>query len=209
MTVERMTAEPKTANVRLAEIAITAGSPEDTCMRGAIAPTPTCRPLWSCLLVAWLLWPQALVAGLPEGIAGRWSGVVEAATGEATVRAILQPRGDGFEVDIGLPEGPPLRARFLPTDEPHVFQIATSRRGLFGFFDGSDRSSPFDGEPLIWARSSVVGIVAYRLSIAADGGMTLLRIAFEPVDTRLQMSVEQRIDADPRSRFDVLLEPTG
>lgn len=178
-------------------------------MRGAIAPTPIRRPLWSCLLVAWLLWPQALVAGLPEGVVGDWRGVVESATDEATVAVSLRPRGDGFEVDISLPEGPPLRAELVPSDQPQVFQVTAERRGLFRFFDGSDRSNPFDGEPLIWARSTVLGIVAYRLTIGADGELTLLRIALDQLDQRLQMTVERRIDAAPPARFNVLLEPAG
>jgi len=204
-----MTAEGKRANVYGAGIVSTPGSFEDTTMRGASAHAPTAGFFRTCLVAACLLWPQALVAGLPEGVAGNWRGVVEIETGEAAVRAILRTRGDGFEIDISLPEAPPLRAQLVPSEEPRVFQVAAARRGLFGFFDGGDRSNPFDGEPLIWARSSALGIVAYRLTIGADGGMTLLRIAFEPDGERLEMSVERRIDAEPRTRFDVLLERSG
>jgi|GEM_PF-2355512 len=204
-----MTNGAKKANVQRIGTVARPGRLEDICMRGATISAPTARLSWTCLAVAWLLWPQALVAGLPEGLAGKWRGVVEVASGEADVRASLRALGDGFEVAIELPEARPLRAELVPTERPKVFQAAASRRGLFGFFDGSGRSNPFDGEPLIWARSTAVGIVVYGLTITADGGVTLLRIALSSVDGRLEMAVQERIDADPRTRFDLLLEPAG
>ena len=204
-----MTAGEKRTNVHDVGIVIMPGSFEDIIMRGASAHAPAAGFLQACLVAACLLWPQALVAGLPEEVAGDWRGIVEVETGEATVRAILRAHGDGFEIDISLPEAPPLRAQLVPSEERRVFEVAAARRGLFGFFNGGDRSNPFDGEPLIWARSSALGIVAYRLTIGADGGMTLLRIAFEPDGERLEMAVERRIDAEPRTRFAVLLERSG
>ena len=204
-----MTAGGKPANLQRSGVVVTAGWFEDTLMRGAIAHAQIAGSLRACLVVACLLWPQGLVAGLPEGLAGGWLGVVEVEGGEATVRVTLRQRGQGFEIDIHLPEGPPLRAELVPSDQPQVFQVAAERRGLFGFFDGSDRSNPFDGEPLIWARSSAVGIVAYRLTIGSDGELTLLRIALEQFDQRLEMAVERRIDAASPARFNVLLEPSG
>lgn len=160
-------------------------------------------------LIACLFWPQALFAALPDGLAGTWHGTVEFEAEEVPVRAVVRARGDGFEVDLALPEVPALRAHFVPSERPRVYQVAAARRGLFGFFDGGDRSDPFDGEPLVWARASGLGVVAYRLTIAGDGGMALLRIALEPVDGQLHMSVQQRIDADPPSRLELLLEPAG
>jgi len=204
-----MTAEAKTANVRTMGTVATPGRLEDICMRGAIASAPTARLFWTCLAAVCLLWPQALVAALPEGLVGEWRGIVEVASGEATVRASLHEQGDGFAVAIELPEATPLHAELVPSERPQVFQVATSRRGLFGFFDRGGRSNPFDGEPLIWARSTAVGIVVYGLTITADGGMTLLRIALSSVDGLLEMAVEERVDADRRTRFDLLLEPAG
>jgi hypothetical protein len=134
---------------------------------------------------------------------------VQSETGEVAVAASLQERGDGFDLSIVLPGVPPLRARLVPGERRQVFEVETGRHGIFDLFDAGDRPNPFDGEPLIWARSSAVGIVAYSLTITADGGMRLWRIALAPVDGKLEMAVDRRIDADPPSRFDVLLEPAG
>ncbi len=160
-------------------------------------------------LIACLFWPQALLAALPDGLAGTWHGTVEVEADEVPVRAVVWAQADGFEVELDLPEVPALRAHFVPSERPRVFEVAAAPRGLFGFFNGGERGNPFDGEPLVWARASGLGIVAYRLTIAGDGGMALLRIVLEPVDGQLQMSVQQRIDADPPSRLEILLEPAG
>jgi hypothetical protein len=168
-------------------------------MRGIIVST-----VFACLF-----WPQLLLAALPEGLAGQWRGVVEIDGVEAAVGATLVERGDGFDLALSLPGTPALQVRFVPSQQPRVFEVAAASRGLFGFFDGSDSSTPFDGAPLIWARESGLGIVAYRLVIAPDGGMALLRVALEPVEAGVQLQLERRIDARPAQRFVVMLEPAS
>ncbi len=168
-------------------------------MRGFIVST----------IIACLFWPQLLLAALPQGLAGDWQGVVEIDGAKAPLRLALVDRGQGFEIDFDVPGAAPLRARLVPSEQARVFEVAAASRGLFGFFDGGDRSNPFDGAPLIWARASGIGIVAYRLAIAADGGMALLRIALEPMDDQMRVSVEQRVDARPPQRFEALIERAG
>ena len=168
-------------------------------MRGIVVST----------VIACLFWPQLLFAALPESLAGNWQGVVEIDGAEAPVRVALVDRGDGFEVDLDMPGATPLQARLVPSEQARVFEVAAASRGLFGFFNGGDQSNPFDGAPLIWARASGVGIVAYRLAIAADGGMALLRIALEPIEDQVRVSVEQRVDARRPLRFETLLERAG
>ncbi len=168
-------------------------------MRGIVVST----------VIACFCWPQLLFAALPEGLAGQWRGVVEIDGAEAVVGATLVQRGDGFDLALTLPEMPALRAFFVPSQEPRVFEVAAASRGLFGFFDGGDSSNPFDGAPLIWARESGLGIVAYRLSIAADGGMALLRVALEPVGAGVELQLQRRIDAQPALRAVTLLEPAS
>lgn len=164
------------------------------------------RSIVASTIIVWLCWPQLLLAALPEGLGGSWRGSIEIDGAEESVQATLLDRQDGFELDLEVPGALPLKARLVPTERPQVFEVAAASGGLFGFFDGGDRSSPFDGAPLIWARTGAVGLVAYRLLIGADGGMSLLRIALEPVDGQLQLRVEQRVDARPPQRFEALLE---
>jgi hypothetical protein len=183
-------------------------------MRGIVVSTFRAGPasagfFWACLLWACVLWASPLLAALPEGLEGEWQGAVEIDGAQGVVLASLVDRGQGFEVELVVPGAAPLQARFVPSERARVFEVAAASRGLFGFFDGSDRANPFDGAPLIWARASGVGIVAYRLAIATDGGMTLLRIALEPIEGQLQVKVEQRVDARPALRFETLLEPAG
>lgn len=165
--------------------------------------------LSACLFGACLGWPQVVLAALPEGLAGVWRGVVEIDGTEAEVRLTLSDREPGFGLALTLPETPALRADFVASARPGVFEVATARRGLFGFFDDGDQSNPFDGEPLIWARASGLGVVAYRLTIGANGEMGLLRVALEPVGEGVQIEVDQRVDAGPPHRLAVQLQPAG
>lgn len=161
------------------------------------------------VLLACLSWPLDGRAQLAEGLAGRWAGVVASDGAERPVRLTLAVERGGFALDITLPDAPPLRARMVPTEEPRVYQVAAASRGLFGFFDGGGGTDPLDGEPLIWARTTATGVIAYRLAIAPDGGMGLLRIAIEPAEDGLHLRVERRIDAQPPTRWQTLLEPAG
>lgn len=178
-------------------------------MRRNVVSTVIARLFWACLFWACLFWPQLLHAALPEGLAGAWRGVVEIDGAEVAVGATLVQHGDGFDLALTLPDTPPLQALFVPSPQPRVFEAAAASRGLLSFFDGGDSSNPFDGAPLIWARESGLGLVAYRLAIAADGGMALLRVALEPVEAGVQLQLERRIDARPAQRFVIMLEPAS
>jgi hypothetical protein len=96
---------------------------------------------------------------------------------------------DGFDLDIAVSGLPALQARLVPSGEPRVYQVAAASGGLFGFFDGSGGASPLDGEPLIWARVTTTGLVAYRLAIAPDGGMGLARIVMDAAGSGLAVAV--------------------
>lgn len=161
------------------------------------------------VVLAGLLWPLDGRAQLPEGLAGRWAGVVEGDGAERPVRLTIAAERGGFALDIALPDVPPLRARMVPTEEPRVYQVASASRGLFGFFNGEGGTDPLDGEPLIWARTTDAGVIAYRLAIAPDGGMGLLRIALELAEGGLGLRVERRVDAQGPVRWQIRLEPAG
>jgi hypothetical protein len=161
------------------------------------------------VIVAGLLMPATLLAALPRGLDGRWVGAATTEVGEGPVRVTLRDGQDGFVLDLAVPGIPPLRASMVPTDLAGVFEPAASR-GLFGFFDSGRTSNPFDGAPLIWARhGDDGGLVAYRLTIAGNGGATLLRIALQPVGEGLEMRFEQRLDGSPPERWQTVLERRG
>ncbi len=161
------------------------------------------------LLVLGLLWPLGGAAQLPDGLAGSWVGTVESDAREGQVRIALQAQGDGFELELALPGVPPVRAQMVASELPRVYQTAAAPRGIFSFFEGAGRTDPFDGVPLIWARTTATSIVAYRLAIAANGGMGLVRIAVEPLEEGLQMRVEERVDTRPPARWQAQLERQG
>ena len=161
------------------------------------------------VLLAGLSWPMAGWAQLAEGLHGSWTGVAEGDGAEGPVRVTVGAERDGFALDIALPDIPLLRARMVPTEQPRVYQVAAASRGLFGFFDGGGGTDPLDGEPLIWARTTETGVIAYRLAIAPNGGMGLLRLAIEPAEEGLHLRVERRVDARPPVRWQTLLEPAG
>ena len=132
-------------------------------------------------------------AELPAGLAGYWRGTVLDEGAELPVDLRLTDSRSGFEIAITLPRTTPLKASMVPAAAPGVFQEAASR-GLFSFFNGDDDRSVLDGRPLIWARQTEEGIVAYRLHVAQDGGSELLRIAVTPSAEGLAVMLERRLD---------------
>ncbi len=140
-----------------------------------------------------LLAGPAARAELPEGLDGYWRGSVLDEGAELPVDLRLRNSRDGFEMAITLPRTTPLKASMVPAAAPDVFQEAASG-GLLGFFNGDDDRSVLDGRPLIWARRTEGGIIAYRLQIAQDGGSELLRIALTPRAEALEVMLERRLD---------------
>lgn len=164
------------------------------------------------ILALGLLWPLHGRAQLPEELVGQWAGPIVEATGEATervVRLAVRARADGFDLDMAVPDMPPVRAQMVATDLPRVYQVAAAPRGLFSFFEGAGRSDPFEGVPLIWARTTATSLVAYRLQIGGDGGTVLVRAAIEPTEEGLRLSVERRVDVHPPERWQAQLEREG
>ena len=161
------------------------------------------------VMLAGLFWPLDGHAQLPDGLSGRWAGVVESEGAAHPVHVAVEAERGGFALDIALPDLPPLRARMVPTEQPRVYQVAAASRGLFGFFDGGGGTDPLDGQPLIWARTTESGVIAYRLAIAPDGGMGLLRIALELAEEGLRLGVERRVDAQRPTYWQTFLESAG
>ncbi len=156
--------------------------------------------------LTWLASPAIGLAALPDGVAGRWQAIVADQDGERTATAMLVERGSGFEIDIDVPGTPNLAARMTPTERPQVFQVAAAR-SLFGLFESEQSTDPFDGPPLLWARTTDSALIAYRVSVANDGGLTLVRVALAPVETGLEMSVQLRLDGSVAEEWLVVLEP--
>jgi hypothetical protein len=159
------------------------------------------------VLLVCCLWPLAALAELPEGLAGRWSGTVVVNDRARPIEVVVAQRGDGFAVDLILPDILPLRAELVATDEPQVYEMAAASGGLFGFFDGGRQrdADPLSGSPLVWARTTSMGMVAYRLAIAPEGDMGLLRVALDVVEEGLELRVERRINVRAPERFEALL----
>jgi hypothetical protein len=172
---------------------------KDGSMRGALF----------ALLLAALLWPADGRAQPATDLFGRWTGVIGSDGGDRSARVVLQAQRDGFDLDIAVSDIPALQARLVPSAQPHVYQVAAASGGLFGFFEGSGGASPLDGAPLIWARVTATGLVAYRLAIAPDGGMGLARIAMDVAGGGLEVAVERRVDAHPPERWQGTLEREG
>jgi hypothetical protein len=161
------------------------------------------------LLLAALLWPSDGRAQPASDLFGRWAGVVGSDGADRPARVVLQAQRDGFDLDIAVSGLPALQARLVPSGEPHVYQVAAASGGLFGFFEGSGGASPLDGAPLIWARVTTTGLVAYRLAIAPDGGMGLARIVMDAAGSGLEVQVERRVNAHPPERWLGTLEREG
>jgi hypothetical protein len=172
---------------------------KDHSMRGALL----------AFLLAALLWPADGRTQPASDLFGRWAGVVGSDGGDRSARVVLQAQRDGFDLDIAVSDIPALQARLVPSAQPHVYQVAAASGGLFGFFEGSGGASPLDGAPLIWARVTATGLVAYRLAIAPDGGMGLARIAMDVAGGGLEVAVERRVDAHPPERWQGTLEREG
>ena len=153
------------------------------------------------------LWALPALAELPEGLVGRWLGAVVLDDRERPIEIVVSPRSDGFAVDFILPDIVPLRAELVATDKPRVYEMAAASGGLFGFFDGGRQrgADPLSGSPLVWARTTSFGMVAYRLAIAPEGDMGLLRVALDVVADGLDLRVERRINVRPPERFEALL----
>jgi len=156
--------------------------------------------------LAWLASPAIGLAALPDGLAGRWRAIVPDQDSERSATATLVQRGSGFEIDIDVPGTPHLGARMTPTERPQVFQVAAGR-SLFGLFESEQSTDPFDGPPLLWARITDTALIAYRVAVANDGALTLVRVALEPVETGLEMSVQLRLDGSVAEEWLVTLEP--
>ena len=154
----------------------------------------------------WLASSAVELAALPAGLEGRWRSVVAGADGAQSASAMLVERGSGFEFDIEAPGAPHLQARMTPTERPEVFQVAAGR-SLFGLFESEASTDPFDGPPLLWARTTGSALVAYRVAVAGDGALTLVRVALEPVEAGLEMWVQLRLDGNVAEDWRVVLEP--
>ncbi len=160
-------------------------------------------------LLAVLLWPGDGRAQPAADLFGRWSGVVGSDGAERSARVVVQAQRDGFELDIAVSGIPALQAQLTPSAQPHVYQVAAAQGGLFGFFEGSGGTSPLDGAPLIWARVTATGLIAYRLAIAPDGGMGLARITMDSSAGGLEVHVERRVNAHQPDRWQGTLEREG
>lgn len=156
--------------------------------------------------LAWLASPAIGLAALPNGLEGRWRATIANPDGERIATATLVERGSGFEIDIDAPGAPHLAARMAPTERAQVFQVAAAR-SLFGLFESEQSTDPFDGPPLLWARTTDSALVAYRVAVARDGALTLVRIALEPVETGVEMWVQLRLDGSVAEDWRIILEP--
>ena len=159
------------------------------------------------VILAAAVWLASTAAvALPAGLQGQWRSVVAGADGARAASATLVDSGSAFELDIEAPGAPQLAARMTPTERPGVFQVAAAR-SLFGLFEREQSTDPFDGPPLLWARTTGSALVAYRVAVAGDGALTLVRIALEPVETGLEMWVQLRLDGNVAEDWRVVLEP--
>lgn len=153
----------------------------------------------------WLASTAVVLAALPAGLEGQWRSVVAGADNAQPASVTLVERGSAFAIDIEAPGAPHLAARMTPTERPGVFQVAAAR-SLFGLFASEESADPFDGPPLLWARTAGSALITYRVAVASDGALTLVRIALEPVETGLEMWVQLRLDGNVAEDWRVVLE---
>jgi hypothetical protein len=159
-----------------------------------------CRAAAIALLLA-LAVPAEALAALPDGLAGRWAGT----WGEEAVEATLHERRDGFDMDLSAPGAPRVQAQMATTNQPNLFEVAATR-SMFGLFESERSTDPFDGPPLIWARTSEASLIAYRVAVAEDGSLSLVRIALEPTSAGLEMSLQLRVDGAVTEEWNTVLE---
>jgi hypothetical protein len=153
----------------------------------------------------WLTSTAVVLAALPAGLEGQWESNAAGVDGAYFASAKLVGRGSGLEIDIVAPGAPHIAARMTPTARPDVFQVAAAR-SLFGLFASEPSADPFDGPPLVWARTSAGALIAYHVAVGSDGTLTLARIALEPVETGLEMWVQLRLDGSVAKEWRVVLE---
>ena len=156
--------------------------------------------------LAWLALPGLALAALPEGLAGHWRGSFTDSEGKKAASAKIIAQGDAFEMDISAAGAPHLNAKMEATERPHVFQVAAAR-SLFGLFESEQSSDPFEGPPLLWARTTERALIAYRISVANDGTLTLFRVGLESIESGVEMSVQVRLDGKLAEDWRIMLEP--
>lgn len=168
------------------------------------------RRLPPVLIFFCLLLPARLALALPDGLAGHWRGTLAQGGAELSASVIVLPAPSGFSLDLRLPGVPPIAAGMVPAGRPDVFQVPAESGGLFSFFERGGPRTPLDGAPLVWARATETGLVAYRLVIIADGATELVRVALEPAeDGLLAVTVERRRDGGVAEQWQATLGREG
>lgn len=155
--------------------------------------------------VLWLASTAVVLAALPAGLEGQWESDAAGVDGAYHASAKLVRRGSEFGIDIVAPGAPHIATRMAPTERPDVFQVAAAS-SLFGLFASEPSADPFDGPPLVWARTTDDALIAYRVAIGTDGTLTVVRVALEPVETGLEMWFQLRLDGAVAKEWRVVLE---
>ena len=132
-----------------------------------------------------------------DALAGDWRGALQAtggdAAGELPIEMRLDPSRRGFAIAVTMPVTAPFQARMVPGPAPNIFEEEASG-GLFSFLETGDDRSVLEGRPLLWARQTAAGLVAYRLENFPEGNSELLRIVIEPAADQLEVVLERRLD---------------
>lgn len=146
-------------------------------------------------------------------VAGRWSGPLEAESGEPSslgksLTLVVAPDGNGFHVTV-TSEQAFLDAGLVPDGHPGVYEAPTRGSGsIFSLFSPSRVVDPLTGAPLIWARTTPDGIVVYRLDLDS-GAFRLDRLAAVRKGDQVEVTISERRHEQPVARARATLTRQG
>lgn len=136
------------------------------------------------LVAALLLATEAAATGVVNRIVGTWQ-----ANAEDSFLRELEIDGDdsGFRLRVALTDGRAWVSHLEPGPKPGLLSAAQPTGGFLEWFAVRARGGPLEGEPVTWARTTVDGLVVYRLEILPSGRFHLVRISLTPTEARLQV----------------------
>jgi hypothetical protein len=135
---------------------------------------------------------------------GRWSGKMietEASIPAETIGIEISERAGGFQLawkdlarnDEGTPSTSPLKARFVATSRPGVFEFAREPSSFLDrMFASPTTGNPLEGETLLWARLGADTLAVYSLTIDRDGGFDLSHYTWTRTGDALALLYRER-----------------